>query len=48
MMDPYYRVKSGIHQRRPAYGYCVMLYMFIDAMLAGFFGYYLFNIEPKN
>lgn len=48
MLDPYYRVKSDIHHRRPTYGYCVLLWMLTMALLGGFFGYYRFNIEPKN
>lgn len=47
-MDPYYRVKSDILQKRPTYGYCMIAVMLIMASLAGFFGYYLFNVEPYN
>ncbi|CDW90731.1 UNKNOWN [Stylonychia lemnae] len=48
MMDPYYRVKSDIHQRRPAYGILMAVWTVFMATLAGYFGYYAFNIENKN
>lgn len=47
-MDPYYRVKSDIHQRRPAYGFLMAGWTIFMAVLAGYFGYYAFNVENKN
>jgi hypothetical protein len=48
MMDPYYRVKSDIHRKRPAFGVLCFVWMIFMAVLAGFFGYYSYNIETKD
>eukprot|EP00347_Sterkiella_histriomuscorum_P009880 403339522 len=48
MIDPYYRVKSDIHQRKPAYGILMAGWTIFMAVLAGYFGYYAFNVENKN
>ncbi len=45
MMDPYYKVKSDIHQRRPAYGIFMCVWTIIMGVLSGYFGYYAFNVE---
>jgi hypothetical protein len=47
-MDPYYREKSDILQKRPTYGYCMFVWMLVMGALAGFFGSYLFNVEQAN
>ncbi len=47
MMDPYYMVRSEIHKRRPTYGIFMIIWTLFMASLAGFFGYYTYNIETK-
>ncbi len=47
-MDPYYRVKSDIHKQRPIYGYLLAIWMLFMGVLAGIFGYYLYNVETTN
>lgn len=47
-MDPYYRVKSDIHQRRPAYGLLMTGWTVFMASIASYFGYYSFIVESKN
>ena len=45
MIDPYYRVKQDIHRKRPAYGFLCLFWTFFMAIIAGFFGYYSYNVE---
>ena len=47
-MDPYYKVNSEIHARRPAYGICMSVWTVIMAVIGGFFGYTYFNIESHD
>ena len=48
LTDPYYKIKSDIHQKRPAYGYCMTVWMLIMTTLSCIFGYYYYNIEVRN
>lgn len=48
MMDPYYKVKYEVHKARPAYGVCCFIWMLFMATIAGFFGYYNYNVEANN
>ena len=47
MLDPYYRVKSDIHQRRPTYGIFMVMWTAFMTVLAFYFGYYSYNVETK-
>lgn len=48
MIDPYYRVKSEIHKKRPTYGIIQTTIMILLAVNAGFFGYFMFNVESEK
>ena len=48
MMDPYYRVKSDIHKKRPTFAMFCFAWMLFMATIAGFFGYYSYNIETRD
>lgn len=47
MIDPYYRVRSNLYRKRPAYGILLILWTAFMAFNAGLFGYYLFNVEAS-
>ena len=47
-MDPYYKVKSDIHHKRPMFGYLVFTWMVLMTILAALFGIYLYNVETDH
>ena len=48
MIDPYYRVKSEIYRKRPATAICCFIWMLFMGTIAGFFGYFLYNVETNT
>ena len=48
MIDPYYRVRSEIHRKRPAYGILTLMWTALMGTVAGVFGWYWFNMEATN
>ena len=45
MIDPYYRVRSDIHRKRPAYGMLMVIWNAIMVAVSAIFGWYWFNME---